>query len=186
MSGSSAASGDHHLQTLLSAFNADSNFISNESDVQTYLSSPPQIASVSSASLASGGECDCCGAALKVVGLDPATRARVRSALVELASETAYPTPPPPPLPPKRRQSSRLDYAFTGEGQGEMDRGGLGEAMGDLEQFVAWLEERRREVSWSARHYRATVCRERADMCRFVGYCFAPHPSVCFCGSPKV
>ncbi|CAN0425597.1 unnamed protein product [Ectocarpus sp. 12 AP-2014] len=26
-----------------------------------------------------------------------------------------------------------------------MDRGGLGEAMGDLEQFAAWLEERRRE-----------------------------------------
>ncbi|CAM9211126.1 unnamed protein product [Ectocarpus sp. 12 AP-2014] len=145
---SSAGSGDHHLQTLLSAFNADSNFVSNESDVQTYLSSPPQIASVSSASLASGGVCDCCGAALKVVGLDPAARARVRSALVELASETAYPTPPPLPglpLQAKRRQSSRLQYAYTGEGQGEMDRGGLGEAMGDLEQFAAWLEERGRE-----------------------------------------
>ncbi|CAB1104969.1 unnamed protein product [Ectocarpus sp. CCAP 1310/34] len=146
--GSSAGSGDHHFQTLVSAFNADSNFISSESDVQTYLSSPPRIASVSSASLASGGMCDCCGAALKVVGLDPAARARVRSALVELASETAYPTPPPPPalpLPPKRRQSSRLDYAYTGEGQGETDRGGLGEATGDLEQFAAWLEERRRQ-----------------------------------------
>ncbi|CAM9179812.1 unnamed protein product [Ectocarpus sp. 8 AP-2014] len=148
LSSSSAGSGDHHLQTLLSALNADFNFVSNESDVQTYLSSPPRVASVSLASLASGGVCDCCGAALKVVGLDPAARARVRSALVELASETAYPTPPPPPalpLPPKRRQSSRLDYAYAGEGQGEMDRGGLGEAMGDLEQFAAWLEERRRE-----------------------------------------
>ncbi|CAM9861192.1 unnamed protein product [Ectocarpus fasciculatus] len=143
-----AGSGDHHLQALLSAFNADSNFISNEGGVQTYLSSPPRIASVSSASLASGGVCDCCGAALKVVGLDPAARARVRSALVKLASETAYPMPPPPPplpLPPKRRQSSRLDYAYTGEGQGEMDLGGPGEAMGDLEHFAAWLEERRRE-----------------------------------------
>ncbi|CBN78378.1 conserved unknown protein [Ectocarpus siliculosus] len=148
VSGSSAGSGDHHLQTLLSAFNADSNFVSSESDVQTYFSSPPRVASVSSASLASGGVCDCCGAALKVVGLDPEARARVRSALVKLASETAYPTPPPPPalpLPPKRRQSSRLDYAYAGEGQGEMDRRGLGEAMGDLERFAAWLEERRRE-----------------------------------------
>ncbi|CAM9752466.1 unnamed protein product [Ectocarpus sp. 4 AP-2014] len=148
VSGSSAGSGDHHLQTLLSALNADSNFISSESDVQTYLSSPPRIASVSSASLASGGVCDCCGAAVKVVGLDPAARARVRSALVKLASETAYSTPPPPPalpLPPKRRQSSRIDYAYTGEGQGEMDLGGLGEATGDLEDFAAWLEERRRE-----------------------------------------
>lgn len=147
-----AGSDDHHLQTLLSAFNADSNFISNESDVQTYLSSPPRIVSVSSASLASGGVCDCCGAALKVVGLDPAARARVRSALVKLASETAYSTPPPPPplpVPPNRRQSSRLDYANTGEGQGGMGRGGRGEAMGDLEQFAEWLEERRREVSRS-------------------------------------
>lgn len=142
------------LETLLAAFNSDSNSSSRNGDVQAYYSSSAgPIASVSSASPATGGVCDCCGATLKVVGLDSPARARVRSALIRLGAEAAYSMPAPPPPPqPRARQSSRLDSAFAGgEDRAGKNQGGeqrqAGGAMGDLEQFAAWLEERRREVS---------------------------------------
>lgn len=159
------------LHALMDAFNCDSNLSSSDGDVQTYSSSTGPIASLSSAATAAaaapgdedgrgtgGSVCSCCGAALRVVGLDSPARARVRSALRRLAAETASPTPPLPPLPQprrRRRQSSRLDSAYTGEGQrqGDQEQGQQGEervlgeeAMGNLAQFAAWLEERRREV----------------------------------------
>ena len=141
------------LETLLVAFNSDSNSSSRNGDVQAYYSSSAvPIASVSSASPGAGGGggvCDCCGATLKVVGLDPPARARVRSALIRLGAETANRMPPLPR--PRLRQSSRLDSAFAaGEDHARNTQGGeqaQGGAMGDLEQFADWLEERRREVS---------------------------------------
>lgn len=162
----SSGKAEGFLPALLAAFNSDSSFSfsSRDGDVQTYYSSSAvAVASVSSvgASAGGGGVCECCGASLKVLGLGPEDRTRVRSALKKLAAEeTAYTvSPPPPPLPlpqvpPKRRQSSRLDSARPGEGQQggnteQAGRGLLGGAMGDLEQFAAWLEERRREVSQS-------------------------------------
>lgn len=143
------------LENLLVAFNSDSNSSSRNGDVQAYYSSSAvPIASVSSASPGAGGGggvCDCCGATLKVVGLDPPARERVRSALIRLGAETANRMPPLPPPQPRTRQSSRLDSAFAaGEDHARNMQGGeqaQGGAMGDLEQFADWLEERRREVS---------------------------------------
>lgn len=152
------------LETLLTAFNSDSTSSSRNGDVQAYYSSSAvPVASVSSASPdAGGGACDCCGATLKVMGLDPPGRARVRSALMRLGAETGNRMPPLPPPQPRTRQSSRLDSAFAaGEEHTRKKQGREGGAMGGLEQFAAWLEERRREVSlheW-VRSERAVVCR---------------------------
>lgn len=139
-------------------------------DVQTYSPSPVQIASVSSAKTLESGDgdgdggggrgwvCECCGAPLQAVGLDPPARARVRLALRKLASSEAAKFPLPPlsvaPAPSGGRQSSRLDGTYAGEGGGDRQEeeeagrgGGGGGALSGLEHFAAWLEERRREVS---------------------------------------
>eukprot|EP00752_Nemacystus_decipiens_P002820 g2631.t1 len=154
------------LETLLVAFNSDSSSSSRDGNAQAYYSaSAVPVARVSSAPPDTGGVCDCCGTALKVVGLDAPARARVRSALMRLGAETANrlppsPSPPPPPPPqqqqqqqkqkqPSVRQNSRLDSVLAAgeEHAREEQRGGQGHggAMGNLEQFAAWLEEKRRE-----------------------------------------
>eukprot|EP00903_Cladosiphon_okamuranus_P019498 g17931.t1 len=157
VSGAGAEEGDSRsgkagfLETLLVAFNSDSISSSRSGDVQAYYSSSAvPVASVSSASPETGGVCDCCGATLKVVGLDAPARACVRSALIRLGAETTCSMPPPPSPQPRARQSSRLDSAFAvGEDRAVTKQGGdprqAGGAMGDLEQFATWLEERRRE-----------------------------------------
>ena len=102
------------------------------------------------ASVFDDGECGCCGARLKVLGLNAAERARVRSALMKLDAESrnAVILGPQEKADETRQRDNFIVTSEKGVSRTRQAGGGrdVGSARGNLEHFAQWLEGRRRGV----------------------------------------